>query len=175
MAMNSCGCDYGITTGPAVSASGFLRRHQLRGKVSPRRLWDTDLILRLMSVSLEGDKPVPVDFADLAAKLRMKVEHVRAEVAWLVEHEFLALDGDVDGMARVWVNPAAAFLPGTDPRVAAARHRFPYFGIAEGGMSAEEPVIVYPYEPELWDAVYEAQREMFEDPPVFRRCSSHAV
>ncbi|MFD5891274.1 hypothetical protein ACFWHQ_35650 [Streptomyces sp. NPDC060334] len=175
MAMNSCGCDYGISNGPAVLAADFLRRCQLGGKVSPGQWPSTMLILLLVYTGLQGDKPVLVDFDDLAERVRESVEQVRTEVAWLVEHEFLALDGDVDGVARIWVNPSVAFLPGTDPRVAAARYRFPYIDTAEGGMGAEEPVIVYPYEPEVWNAVYDAQREMFEDPPVFRRCPAHAV
>ncbi|MFE5513062.1 hypothetical protein ACFQ9J_21255 [Streptomyces sp. NPDC056529] len=57
---------------------------------------------------------------------------------------------------------------------AAARHRFPYIMTAEKGMAAQEPVIVYPYTPELWERVYEAQREMFGDPPVFSCCEQHA-
>lgn len=172
--MNSCGCDYGISTGPGLRAADFLRRHQLRGKVSRSQLPDTQLLLLLIYTGLEDDKPVQLDFAAKAEEAGVSVEHLRAEVAWLVEHEFLALDGDVDGVARLWVNPSVGFLPGTDPRIAAARHRFPYYDIAEGGMSAEEPVVFYPYTPELWDAVYDAQQDMFEDPPVFNRCPAHA-
>ncbi|KJY25363.1 hypothetical protein [Streptomyces katrae] len=132
------------------------------------------MILQLVSWGLDKDGPVLVDVSETAQKAGVSVEYVRTEIAWLVEHEFLALDGDVDGMVRVWVNPAVAFMPGTDPRVAAARHRFPYFDTAEGGMSAEEPVVVYAYEPELWNAVYDAQRELFEDPPIFQPCPAHA-
>ncbi|WP_407842109.1 hypothetical protein ACE1OC_42925 (plasmid) [Streptomyces sp. DSM 116496] len=133
------------------------------------------LLLLIVYTALDADKPVQVDFAAKAEEAGVSVEHLRAEVAWLVEHEFLALDGDVDGVARVWVNPSVGFLPGTDPRIAAARHSFPYFDIAEGGMSAAEPVVVYPYKPELWEAVYNAQQDLFEDPPVFKRCSAHAM
>ncbi|MHA4820256.1 hypothetical protein ACXZ65_38575 [Streptomyces aculeolatus] len=46
---------------------------------------------------------------------------------------------------------------------------------AEEGMAAAKPVVVYPYEPELWEQVYEAQREMFEDARVFSWCEQHAT
>ncbi|MFI6690070.1 hypothetical protein [Streptomyces sp. NPDC050485] len=128
----------------------------------------------IIYTGLKGDLPVQLHFAAKAEEAGVSAEHLRAEVAWLVEHEFLALDGHVEGVARVWVNSSVAFLPGTDPRVAAARHRFPYFDIAKGGMSAEEPVIIHPYERELWEAVYVAQQDFFENPPVFKRCPAHA-
>ncbi|MEU5431435.1 hypothetical protein AB0H73_38335 [Streptomyces olivoreticuli] len=132
------------------------------------------LLLILLYTGLEGDAPLLVDVAAKAEEARTSTEEFRAEVAWLVEHRFLALDGDVGGILRLWVNPSVAFLPGTDPRVAAARHRFPYITSAEGGMRAKEPVVVHPYTPELWEAVYAAQRDMFEDPPVFSYCGVHA-
>ncbi|MFC7794144.1 hypothetical protein [Streptomyces cinereoruber] len=45
-----------------------------------------------------------------------------------------------------------------DPRTVVARHRFPYIMTAEKGMAAAGTVVVYPYTPELWEQVYEAQR-----------------
>ncbi|MFE1907992.1 hypothetical protein ACFW96_30650 [Streptomyces gardneri] len=170
--MTSCRCDYGITTGPAVLAAGYLHRHE-RGK--QYRGSDPQRLVVMIACLLEGDAPVRFDFAVQAEELGTSVEKLRAQVAWRVERDFLALDGDVGGVARLWVNPALAFRPGTDPRTAAARHRFPYILPAEEGMAAKEPVIVYPYEPELWEQVYEAQREIFEDPPVFSRCKQHAL
>ncbi|MFC7979790.1 hypothetical protein ACFUT3_31715 [Streptomyces cinereoruber] len=169
--MSSCGCDFGITMGPAVLAADYLYRREYGKRhkgVDPQRLAVT------VSCLLEGDAPVRFDFAAQAGELGTSVERLRVQVAWLVEREFLALDGDVDGVARLWVNPSLAFAPGTDPRTVAARHRFPYIMTAEKGMAAEEPVVVYPYTPELWEQVYEAQRKMFEDPPVFSRCEQHA-
>lgn len=171
--MSSCGCDFGISTGPGLMAASHLRLHQSGGKRWGRKRPDTLRFLVMICTDLEGDKPIQLDFADKAMEIEVSVEQLRAEVNWFVEHKFLALDGNVDGVARVWVNPSVGFFPGTDPRVAAARHRFPYFQIAEGGMSAEEPVIVHPYEPELWEAVYNAQRDLFENPPVFNLCPAH--
>ncbi|MFD7561320.1 hypothetical protein ACFV9E_43440, partial [Streptomyces sp. NPDC059835] len=75
---------------------------------------------------------------------------------------------------RLWVNPSPAFLPGTDPRVTAARHGFPYVRDAEGTQRTEDPAAVHPYEPGLWEAVREAQRDVFEDPPVFSYRDLHA-
>ncbi|MCM1969424.1 hypothetical protein [Streptomyces sp. G1] len=156
-------------------AADFLRRHQSGGGYDEETWPDTMRLLILIYTELTDDGPVLLDFAAKAEEARVSVEDLRAEVEWLVEHEFLALDGDVGGVARLWVNPSVAFLPGTDPRVAAARHRFPYIGVAEGGMSAGQPVIVHPYELELWEAVYDAQRDMFEDPPCFSSdgCAIH--
>ncbi|WP_372412246.1 hypothetical protein [Streptomyces luteireticuli] len=131
-------------------------------------------ILMLLYVGLQGDAPLRVDVAAKAEECGVTTEEFRAEVAWLVEHRFLALDGDVGEVLRLWVNPSVAFLPGTDPRVAAARHRFPYITTAGRGMKAGEPVAVHPYEPGLWEAVYDRQRDMFEDPPVFSHCGLHA-
>ncbi|MFE0777827.1 hypothetical protein [Streptomyces sp. NPDC058861] len=169
--MSSCGCDFGISVGPAMMAAGFLHRieHGKRYKASDPQM----LVLKIASL-LKGDAPLRFDFAIEADELDTSVEKLRTQVTWLVEREFLALDGDVDGVARLWVNPALAFAPGTDPRTAAARHRFPYITTADEGLAAAEPVIVYPYEPELWEQLYEDQREMFEDPPVFSRCEQHA-
>ncbi|MGW3521363.1 hypothetical protein [Streptomyces hydrogenans] len=169
--MSSCGCDYGISVGPAMMAVGFLHRIE-NGK--RYRASDPQMLAMKIVGLLKGEAPARFDFAVEADELGTSVEKLRAQVTWLVERKFLALDGDVDGVARLWVNPALAFAPGTDPRTAAARHRFPSIMTAEEGMAAEEPVIVYTYTSELWDQVYEAQREMFEDPPVFSRCEQHA-
>ncbi|MET8816440.1 hypothetical protein ABZW47_31120 [Streptomyces sp. NPDC004549] len=170
--MSPCGCDYGISIGPAMLAVDFIYRHEhgRRNKAA-----NPHLLVMKIACLLKGDAPVCFDFAAQAEELGKSEEELRAQVVWLVEREFLALDGDVDGVARLWVNPALAFAPGTDPRAAAARYRFPYVRLAEKGMAAAEPVVVYPYEPELWEQVYEAQREMFEDPPVFRWCEQHAL
>ncbi|MFB6634854.1 hypothetical protein ACFCWY_33660 [Streptomyces sp. NPDC056362] len=153
-----------------MEAADYLYRHE-HGKrqkgVDPQRLAVTIACL------LEGDAPLRLDFAAKAEELDTSMDRLRTQVAWLVKREFLALAGDVDGVARLWVNPSLALAPGTDPRTVAARLRFPYIMTAEEGMAAEEPVIVYPDTPELWEQVYEAQREIFEDPPVFSRCKQH--
>ncbi|MFE1415555.1 hypothetical protein ACFW6F_32885 [Streptomyces sp. NPDC058746] len=162
-------------TGPGLLAADFLRRRQLGGADETEGEPDTVRLLILIYTELSGDSPVLLDFSAKAAEAGVSVEHLRAEVEWLVEHEFLAVDGNFDGVARLWVNPSVGFLLGTDPRTAAARHRFPYIDRAEGGMSAADPVIVHPYEPALWEAVYDAQREKFDNPPVSRRCPAHAL
>ncbi|MEU7295202.1 hypothetical protein AB0A76_18610 [Streptomyces exfoliatus] len=136
--------------------------------------FDLDRLVSRIAFLLEDDAPVRFDFAVQAEDLETSVKELRAGVAWLVEREFLVLDGDVDGVARLWVNPAMAFAPGIDPRPAAARHRFPYIMLSEGGTTAPGPVVVHPYTPELWEQVYEALREMFEDPLVFSPCERHA-
>jgi hypothetical protein len=103
------------------------------------------------------------------------VARLRAVVAWLVEHEFLALDGDVDGIARLWVNPSVAFPPRTDPRTVAARHRFPYITTAPRGMAAEQPVVIRPYDAAEWNGVYQHHLHMIEDPVCFSStgCALH--
>lgn len=86
----------------------------------------------ILSGKLKGNGPVLFAFAHWAGELRVPVARLREVVAWLVEHEFLALEGDVGGIARLWVNPCVALAPWADPRPIAARNRFPYITTAEG-------------------------------------------
>ncbi|MEU4969119.1 hypothetical protein [Streptomyces smyrnaeus] len=167
--MTSCACDFGVIMGPAMMAVGFLRRIQARDSGRKRHRDDhtTREVLEILSVRLEGSGPVLFDFAHWAGELETSVVHLREVVAWLVEHEFLALEGDVDGVARLWVNPSAAFAPRTDPRTIAARFRFPYITTAERYMAAEQPVIVQPYNADGWDEFYRANLRVIEDPPCF--------
>lgn len=106
--------------GPAVQAADCLYRREY-GK--PHKGVNLQRLAVMISCLLEGDAPMRFDFAAQAEELDTSVEKLRAQVAWLVERAFLVLDGDVDGVARLWVNPALAFMPGTDPRPAAARHQ----------------------------------------------------
>ncbi|MEU3050356.1 hypothetical protein ABZ705_28280 [Streptomyces sp. NPDC006984] len=167
--MTSCTCDFGVMVGPAVMAAGFLRRIQSRADGKKRRGDDgtTRDVLDILSGRLEGGRPVLFEFAHWADELRVPVTRLREVVAWLVEHEFLALEGDVDGIARLWVNPSVALAPWTDPRPLASRYRFPYITTAEGGMTAEQPVIVHPYDAAGWDEFYQAHLHMIEDPFCF--------
>lgn len=82
-------------------------------------------VLDIVSGQLKDAGPVLFEFARWAAELRVTITRLRELVAWLVEHEFLALEGGVNGIARLWVNPSVAFAPQTDPRIVAARYRFP--------------------------------------------------
>lgn len=150
-------------------AAGFLRRIQARASGKKRQSEDgtTRNVLDILSCQLQGSGPVLFDFARWATELKVTVARLREVVAWLVEHEFLALEGDVGGVARLWVNPSVAFSPWTDPRVLASRHRFPYITTAERGMAAEEPVIVHPYDATGWDEVYQSNLHMIEDPVCF--------
>ncbi|MFC9586791.1 hypothetical protein ACFVJ8_28755 [Streptomyces yangpuensis] len=161
-----CTCDGDVLTGPATLAAPFLRRLQAGGgdttggPVSGSLTTD---VLMFIARSLQDDGPAHLDFADCATRLGCSVTEVRGEAAWLAEHEFLAWGADADAdadtdaagaVARLWVNPSVTFLPWTDPRVAAARHRFPFITTADRGMAAEEPVIIRPYDAGRWHAVY---------------------
>jgi hypothetical protein len=96
-------------------------------------------------------------------------------VAWLVEHEFLALEGDVGGIARLWVNFCVALPPWADPRPIAALHHFPYITTAEGGLTADQMVIVQPYDAAAWDDFYQALLHVIEDPVCYSSagCAIH--
>lgn len=159
-------------------AAGFLHRMQARaggGKKPPRDDGTCRDVLDILSGRLTGSGPVPFEFARWSDELGVPVSRLRDVVAWLVEHEFLALDGDVDGIARLWVNPSVAFPPWTDPRTVAARHRFPYITTAPRGMAAEQPVIIHPYDEAAWDDVYQQHLHMIEDPVCFstKGCALH--
>ncbi|UUY52360.1 hypothetical protein NRK68_34375 (plasmid) [Streptomyces yangpuensis] len=147
--MISCTCDFGTICGPAMMAAGFLRRIEEREAGKKRRSEDgtTRNVLDILACRLQGGGPVLFEFAHWADELDVPVARLREVVAWLVENQFLALEGDVDGVARLWVNPSVAFTPWSDPRLAAARYRFPYITTAEEGMAAERPVIVRPTTP----------------------------
>ncbi|MFD5623448.1 hypothetical protein [Streptomyces yangpuensis] len=161
-----CTCDWDILTGPATLAAPFLRRLQAGGvgtRGGPADGSVTTDVLMFIARSLQDDGPAHLDFVDCARRLERSVDEVRGEAAWLAEHEFLARDADTDtgtgtdaagGVARLWVNPSVTFLPWTDPRVAAARHRFPFITTADRGMAAEEPVIIRPYDAGSWHRVY---------------------
>ncbi|MEN8655531.1 hypothetical protein ABCR94_34405 [Streptomyces sp. 21So2-11] len=177
----SCTCDAVVCQGPALMAADFQYRHELPSttKVEKRRRSDEagtvlQILIRLVS-RLAGDVPVVLDVAAEADELDIERADLQERLMWLVDREYLALDGHVDGVARLWVNPAVAFLPRTtDPRVAAARHRFPYIVTDEEGMAADPPFHVAEYDKEGWERVYEDNREQIEDPPRFSfGCPSH--
>ncbi|MGK5628452.1 hypothetical protein [Streptomyces sp. URMC 123] len=167
--MTSCTCDFGVVVGPALQAAGLLRRVQARADGRKRRGDDetTRDVLDILSRHLEGSAQVLFDFTHWAEELEVPVARLREVVAWLVEHQFLALEGDVDGTARLWVNPSVALAPRTDPRPIAARYRFPYITTAERWMHAEQPVIVQPYDAAEWDEFYQAHLHMIEDPSCY--------
>ncbi|MFI9311456.1 hypothetical protein [Streptomyces triculaminicus] len=174
--MDNCTCDQVICQGPGLLAADFQYRHQLHaaeeaGSKKRRRSADVGHMLRLLIVlvsKLEGDAPVVLDYATEAQNHDTDEETLRARVAWLVEHRYLALDGNVNGVARLWVNPSVAFRPGkTDPRVAAARHRFPYITADDKGMAADQPVHVAEYDDRGWEQVYQLNAAQFEAPPRF--------
>uniref|UniRef100_A0AAU2ACI4 Replication initiation protein n=1 Tax=Streptomyces sp. NBC_00093 TaxID=2975649 RepID=A0AAU2ACI4_9ACTN len=174
--MQTCTCDDVLCQGPALLAADFHYRHLVRAARPPgarksRRSDDDNHMLYLLlrvATKLEGDSPVLFSYEEAAAELDTAEDTVRAGIAWLVEHRYLALDGQVDGVARLWVNPAVAFLAGTtDPRIAAARHRFPYIVMDEQGMAADQPVHVAEYDEQGWELVYQNNAEQLEDPPRF--------
>ncbi|MET8676111.1 hypothetical protein ABZW18_00515 [Streptomyces sp. NPDC004647] len=174
--MQTCTCDHVLCHGPGLLAADFQYRHQLRtteqsSAKTRRRSADAGHMLPLMMrlvTKLEGDAPVRFNYADEASELNMDEETLRARIAWLAEHGYIALDGQVDGLARIWVNPAVAFRAGkTDPRIAAARHQFPYIVTDMTGMAAEQPVHVAEYDKQGWELVYQNNAEQFEDPPRF--------
>ncbi|MEF3118888.1 hypothetical protein [Streptomyces chrestomyceticus] len=124
-------------------------------------------MLGSLSCRLQGSGPVSFDFAHWAEEWSVPVARLREAVAWLVEYEFLALGGDVGGIARLWVNPSVACAPWTDPRTVASRHRFPFITMAERGMAAEQPVIIQPYDAVGWDDFYRRHLDLIEDPCCF--------
>ncbi len=87
-------CDFGVITGPAGRAAGFLHRMQARaanGRNPPRNDGTCRDVLDILSGQLQGSGPVPFGFVHWADGLGVPVARLRAVVAWLVEHEFLAL------------------------------------------------------------------------------------
>ncbi|CAM5528023.1 hypothetical protein SRIMM317S_07158 [Streptomyces rimosus subsp. rimosus] len=150
-------------------AVGVLRRVQARAGGRKRRGANGTVsdVLGALSCRLQGDGPVLFEFAHWAEERSVPVARLREAVAWLVEHEFLALEGDVGGIARLWVNPSVALAPWTDPRTVASRHRFPYITTAKGGMAAEQPVTIQPYDAAAWDEVYRRHLDLIEDPCCF--------
>ncbi|MGW7579523.1 hypothetical protein [Streptomyces sp. NPDC054765] len=125
-------------------------------------------LLVILASKLRGDAPLVLNYAAEAEQLDTDEVTLQARIEWLVEHHYLALDGQVNGVARLWMNPAVAFLPRTtDPRVAAARHRFPYIVTDPKGMAAEQPIHVAEYDEQGWEQVYRLNAEQFEDPPRF--------
>ncbi|MFD0621560.1 hypothetical protein ACFQ2K_48600 [Streptomyces sanglieri] len=50
-------------------------------------------VLDIVSGQLKDAGPVLFEFARWAAELRVTITRLRELVAWLVEHEFLALEG----------------------------------------------------------------------------------
>ncbi|KIF03878.1 hypothetical protein PL81_21805 [Streptomyces sp. RSD-27] len=167
--MTSCTCDFGFISRPAARAAGLLHLMQARASGKKRGGEDGTIrdVLGVLSCRLQGSGPVLFEFARWSEQLDVTVVRLREVVAWLAEHEFLALDGDVDGVARVWVNPSVAFSPGADLRAVAARHRFPYIMAADLGAAAERPVIVHPYDADAWDEVYQGTLHMAEEPFCF--------
>ncbi|MFI1734514.1 hypothetical protein ACH40E_35950 [Streptomyces acidicola] len=155
-------------------AADFQYRHEQPAESRPakrRRSDDGGNLLQILirlACQLRGDAPVVLDLTDEADDLDLTPAVLQERIMWLVDHGYLALDGQVDGIARLWINPAVAFLPHTtDPRVAAARHRFPYIVTDEKGMAAEQPVHVAEYDANGWEYVYRLNAEQFEDPPRF--------
>jgi hypothetical protein len=66
---------------------------------------------------------------------------------------------------RLWLNPSIAFLAGvTDPRVAAARHRFPYITTDPKGRAAEGPVHVAECDERGWEELYRQNAKDWENP-----------
>jgi hypothetical protein len=65
-----------------------------------------------LACRLRGDVPGTLDFHDEAAIVELSTSVLQAQVAWLVEHRYLTLDGMVDGLARLWINPAGS-VPAT--------------------------------------------------------------
>ncbi|WP_158717908.1 hypothetical protein [Streptomyces sp. NRRL F-2664] len=168
-----CTCDWDVLTGPATLAAPFLRRLQVGRAdttVGPADGSLTTGVLMFIARSLRDDAPVHLDVVDCAARLACSVQAVLGEAAWLADHRFLARDADTradapaDGVARLWVNPSVTFLPWTDPRVAAARHRFPFITTADMGMAAREPVVIRPYDRAGWHAVYLRYLELTQRP-----------
>ncbi|MBQ0887891.1 hypothetical protein KBZ94_23715 [Streptomyces sp. RM72] len=179
--MRPCVCDAGFSQGPALLAADLQHQQELAKesrstmRAGREEVGALALLLTRLACRLRGDAPVTLDFNDEAATVELSTSVLQEQVAWLVEHRYLALDGMVDGLARLWINPAVAFLPRTtDPRRAAARHRFPYIVTDAQGMSAQQRVHVVQYDEDVWQRVHQLNAEQFNEPPTLRHdCPLH--
>jgi hypothetical protein len=179
-----CRCVAVACYGPALLAAGVQYRHELPtagGNAAERCHTEAagavlQVLIRVVA-KLKGDVPVVLDFGAEARDMGLDQAVLEERVTWLVDHRYLALEGPVDGILRLWVNPSVAFLPrATDPRVAAARHRFPYIVTDDEGMASEQPVHVVEYDEQGWERVYRLNVEQIEDPPrLSYGCPLHHV
>ncbi|MBZ6284691.1 hypothetical protein [Streptomyces olivaceus] len=163
-----------ICQGTALLASDFQYRHELATdstKARQSRSKESGSVLQILlrlACQLRGDAPVYLNINAEADELDLEPDELQVKIQWLIDRRYLALDGHVDGLARLWINPSVAFLPRlTDPRVAAARHKFPYIVTDDEGMAAEQPVHVAEYNAEGWEHIYRINAEQLEDPPRF--------
>ncbi|MFJ9167302.1 hypothetical protein ACIRN5_23365, partial [Lysinibacillus fusiformis] len=111
----TCICTRPICAGPGVIASTYLYWSQIRAERTaagrPFRARRGDFepasTLYLLGGLLDGDAPVRLRLAFAAEEFGLTPKRLEAELAWLDRHRFVYLDGSVDGIARIWVNPAA--------------------------------------------------------------------
>ncbi|MFC1405767.1 MULTISPECIES: hypothetical protein [Streptacidiphilus] len=179
----SCTCRPPFVHGPGFLAADFLYRSAVcadrtqGGKKLRRREADglpMLLLIRLVT-KLRGDAPVALDFDDELVADDSDTD-LRATLTWLHDTRFIALNGMAGRIARLWLSPAVGCMGGTDPRIAAARHSFPYMTIAEDGMAAPQPVTVHEYSPQLWQSVYEQNQESFDSTRFLDyQCPEHGI
>ncbi|MFJ1757343.1 hypothetical protein [Kitasatospora sp. NPDC088134] len=183
--MNStCTCRESTSYGPGILAAQYLYWSSIRAERTSgdRRFrarhsdFEPGITLGYLGGLLDGDAPVRVDVAAVADDLGRKPEHLVAELGWLADSDrFLHQEGFADGVMRLWLNPAVACDGGTDPRPLAARYRFPYPVLGQGGLSAPEPVRFLEYSAALWEELYTSKQQLFDTrrvpDPACRSCS----
>ncbi|MFD7827720.1 hypothetical protein [Kitasatospora sp. NPDC059803] len=161
-----CPCGRPICTGPGGLAAMHLYQGQIRAERtadgrrfrSRRSDFQISRTVFYLVGHLEGDAPVRLNLGEMAELYDRSEALMLAELDWFAEHRFVHLDGRADGIVRLWVNPAVAVC-GADPRIAAARHSFPYFTVEDA--SSEDRVCVHEYSEDLWEAIYAGNFEAF--------------
>ncbi|MFJ9460788.1 hypothetical protein ACIRST_37685 [Kitasatospora sp. NPDC101447] len=166
----TCQCGRATITGPGMLAAHYVYMRQIRAErtAGGRRFRSrrTDFhpanTLSYLAVLLDGDGAVRLDVASAAEELDRPLNLLLDELRWLAKgRRFLHTEGFAYGLMKSWLNPAVAVAAGCDPRPPAARHRFPYPVLTDGGLSAPEPVRFLEYSAPLWDEVYLANRDTF--------------
>ncbi|MFD0279274.1 hypothetical protein ACFVHB_36005 [Kitasatospora sp. NPDC127111] len=166
----TCQCGPATINGPGMLAAHHAYQRQIRAERTAGgrqfRSRRTDFhpmnTLSFLAGLLDGDGAVRLEVASAAEELERPLNLLVDELRWLADgRRFLHTEGFADGLTKIWLNPAVAVDGGCDPRPLAARHRFPYPLLADGGLSAPEPVRFLEYSAPLWDEVYFANRDMF--------------
>ncbi|QEV03394.1 hypothetical protein CP971_33005 [Streptomyces viridifaciens] len=167
---STCQCGPATINGPGVRAAYYAYQRKIRAERtadgrqfrSRRTDFHPTNTLSYLAVHLDGDGAVRLEVASAAEELERPQNLLVDELRWLADgRRFLHTEGFADGLMKIWLNPAVAVNGGCDPRPLAARHRFPYPVLADGGLSAPEPVRFLEYSAHLWDEVYFANRHMF--------------
>ncbi|MEV7123776.1 hypothetical protein [Kitasatospora griseola] len=168
---SSCTCHTSTSYGPGLRAAHYLYQGQIRaertvgGQRFRARRSDFHPITTLSYLAglVNEHNTVRLDVAAASDDLGRTYELLVAELQWLAGgNRFLRQEGFVGGVMKLCLNPAAACDGGADPRPIAARHRFPYPVLADGGLSAPEPVRFLKYSAPFWEELYAGNQKLFD-------------